>query len=103
MSVDAIQQLIAAENQASELLASAEEELRVQKADSQERLKQFKEQQRTQCEKQQQLLRQTKEAEFQVIREPLMQRTQTEVERLRTISPELREKALKIIMDKVVS
>lgn len=48
-------------------------------------------------------MREKFDEEFRNIKEPLMEKTQKEVEQLQTISPEMREKALGLIINKVVN
>lgn len=102
MSVDAIQQLMVTEQKAAQLLREAEAEIQKEKAQSQANIDHFKEELAKQTQIKKEAIKAACEAEFQKIRQPVIENTQKEVTTLRKISPELKEKALEIIIEKVV-
>jgi len=103
MSVDAIQQIAKTEEQADEMLEQAKKQVRKEQEKSDQKIARFQEEKDENEEKRKQELREKFDEEFHSIQGPLSDQTQKKVEQLQTISQEMREKALGIIINKVVN
>jgi len=103
MSVNAIDQLAKTEEQADEMLNEAKEQERQEQEKSDERIARFQEEQDEIEDKRKQEIREKYDEEFRNIQEPLNDQTQKDIKQLQTISTEMREKALGLIINKVVN
>ena len=102
MSVNAIQQLAAAEEQAAKLIQDAENQVKAQREQSDQDIKLFEKNLLQEEKDEQKQIRQKYADELIRLKTPLIERMNKQEEELKTITPAMREKALSIIVDKVV-
>lgn len=103
MSVDAIQQVIQAEEQAEKILQETNLLIEEKQKNSQAILDAFRAELSLQEKKQQQELLAKQTSELEQLKGPLIKRTTGEVEKLQQVSPELRGKAIALILEAVVN
>lgn len=103
MSVDAIQQVIQAEEQAEKILqettALIEEKQRV----SQESIDVFHRERNEEVKQEKKQLLKKQESEFETLKQPVVEKTNGEIKKLQQVSPELRDKAIKLMLESVVN
>lgn len=103
MSVDAIQQVIEAENQAEKIIKETDRLIEEKQKMSQETLDAFRTELSLQEKKEQQALLAKQVSELEHLKGPLIKRTTGEIEKLQQVSPELRGKAIALILEAVVN
>ncbi|MUO32958.1 hypothetical protein [Enterococcus gallinarum] len=103
MSVDAIRLLQEAEEFAEQKNTKAEAEKKQLIYESQTRISAFQKELVQKEREAQRMIEEKVATEFEQSKQPLVAKTKEEVETLRTISAELKEQALAIIINKVVT
>lgn len=103
MSIDAIQQIIEAEQQAEVILQETNQIIATKKAENQQQLDEFCTELKAQEQKEQQVLKEKMALEFSAIKEPLVKQANIELTKLQTIAPDLRAKAMQRILTEVVT
>lgn len=103
MSVDAIQQVIQAEEQADKILQETNVLIEEKQKNSQKMIDVFHRERSEAVKKEQKELLQKQELEFEELKAPVIQRTTGEIEKLQQVSPGLRDKAIKLMLEAVVN
>lgn len=103
MSVDAIQQVIEAEKKAEMLLQETTALIEEKEKRSQEAIEAFHDTLRVQEKQAQQELLEQQAAELAQLKAPLIEKTAGEIATLQQVSPEIRRKAINLILEAVVN
>ncbi|MHC5269383.1 hypothetical protein ACYSNO_09405 [Enterococcus sp. LJL98] len=103
MSVDAIQQVIQAEEQAEKILQETRQQIEERQKISQELLAVFHKERKEAVKQEQKEKLKQQEREFETLKAPVVQKTTGEIQKLQQVSPSQREQAIRLMLEAVVN